>query len=66
MQQSNLHGKTNPLPTQGEEDDHEISDITLSPSKKRQRPIQVLPAREPSPLIMQQKEPQPFMPRCSI
>ena len=40
MQQSNMCGNKNPLPAQGGDDDHEISDLTPSSSNKRQDPRQ--------------------------
>ena len=66
VQQSNVCGKINPLPTQGGDNNCEIPDLTPSSSNKRQEPRQQLSEREPSPPIVQQEEPQPFVPRRSM
>ena len=65
IQQSNVCGNKNPLLTQGGDDDREIPDLTPSSSNKRQEPRQQQVDRSPSPPIVQQEEPQPFVPRRS-
>ena len=65
VQQSKMCRDSNPLPTQGRDDDWDITDHTPSSSTKRQKPRCQLPERDPSPPIVQQEEPQPFVLRCS-
>ena len=63
--QNKMRRNPNPLPTQGGDDDWDIPDLTPSSSNKRQEPRQRTVERSPSPPIVQQEEPQPFVPRRS-
>ena len=65
MAQNKMCRNPNPPPTQGGDDDRDIPDLTPSFSKKRQEPRQQIVERSPSPPIVQQEEPQPFVLRHS-